>query len=300
MPTSLSSLLNGVRVTSEGHVYLTTSDRPEASQTEVPVCSSSLSCYSTGWSPQQTPTEGPLIPEAVFKAVWGSDSRVLVNSQGFPYSAVGRLTLDFEEKRALCTGALIGPSSVLTAAHCIYDRQLGRFARALTFSPAQMGRSSRPYGSATSVHFSAYEGFVDQGGFGLDLAVITLDQDMGYMTGWLSFGYDCGRWSRNILTAGYPGDLPGDRSDERGWYMYTPQGCSASVAGCEADPSSTFRHVCDTFGGQSGSPMMVGQTGTQVEGDLHIIGIHVGVVGDTNVAKQLTATDFQKIREWSA
>lgn len=66
-------------------------------------------------NPVQAEERGRLIPNAVLPGIGLADRRQ-VDQQVLPWRALGRVQL---EVGGLCTGALIGPSSVLTAAHCL-------------------------------------------------------------------------------------------------------------------------------------------------------------------------------------
>ncbi len=58
------------------------------------------------------------------------------------WEAVGRLTM---ADRAMCTGALIAPDLVLTAAHCLYDPHSGRLVkpRDIRFEAGLSGGSAK-------------------------------------------------------------------------------------------------------------------------------------------------------------
>lgn len=118
---------------------------------------------------------------AAVAPVWAEDARLRsleTGDAGRGWNAVGRLDLG---GRGFCTGALIAPDLVLTAGHCLYDKETG--AR---IEPAQIeflagwrnGRAEAYRGARQAV---AHPDFIYSGTDRLDrvthdLALIELDQ----------------------------------------------------------------------------------------------------------------------------
>ena len=152
---------------------------------------------------------------------------------------------------------MIDEYHVLTAGHCVHEGNGGDWADAITFSAGQDGEQigtsfqrseNQPYGQANAVWYRTYNAWINSGDYAFDLAVLTLDRNLGTHVGWFAYGWnsDDTYYSNNTAnTAGYPGDLTPTEFDL--WY----ESGNARNYGITTNELRTTD--IDTAGGQSGS-----------------------------------------------
>lgn len=202
---------------------------------------------------------------AQMRAFFGDDDRVVVRPTAMPWSAVGRLTFDHEGH---CSGALVSPRVVLTAAHCMFLNPAGRSVDVGEVIDPPRGFQAGRYknqilATARVVSFwippryDSRRHLVETDLDGLDYGFVLLDEPIGLQVGyfevWQPDDAVLARLTRRapmkVTQAGYSGD-----SDT----VLTAHG------GCEiyhAFDDMTVAHECDTMVGDSGSPLFLTKPG---------------------------------------
>ncbi|KIY97476.1 glutamyl endopeptidase [Monoraphidium neglectum] len=190
--------------------------------------------------------------------VINKDDRQLITdtsrvNRNFPARAVGQI--DFSERNggnSICSGALIGASTVLTAGHCVHTGRGGGFVRAWAFSPGRTTTTAtsrtvvNPYGTVKYSKLVTTNGWITASSFAYDLGVVNLQSAIGKTTGNLGYTASTGRLSETWTTYGYPGEKT------YGSMWTTSCGVNDNVA-----TDGITEMTCDVTGGQSGSPMFI-------------------------------------------
>jgi V8-like Glu-specific endopeptidase len=220
------------------------------------------------------------------RVVGPTDDRAQVtDSNAFPAYTVGWLwSQDQKGNWSTCTASLIGPKTVITAAHCVYDHETGGWATDIRFLPGVTDAASAPFGEFEWNSANILKGFIDNydgTNYGSvlpwDLAEIELVDNAGEQLGWLGVKVDTAAdFKATIL--GYPGDKP----DGTMWQT----SCDVPTANFG---DQVFWHTCNTAPGSSGSAMWEDDG----KGNLSIRGINVADDGKVNYGVRIIDSYFQ-------
>lgn len=214
------------------------------------------------------------------KKVFGEFERAQIyDTSAFPARIVGQIISNGD---GICTGTLIGPKHVITAAHCIYSQSEEKFYQAIYFAPGRINGQRTPYGVVAATKLYLHKDYINKvADVGYDYAVIELSEAIGDNIGWAGFkvyepSSDVQHFTQII---GYPGD----KEEGTMWGVECP-------LAVEGGWKATYR--CDTYGGMSGSSLRKNDQNDMV------VGVHTWGNEFMNGGVMLDQENFDNILSW--
>ncbi|MGA8402474.1 MAG: trypsin-like serine protease [Stellaceae bacterium] len=188
--------------------------------------------------------------------IGAADPRIRVDPEQGPWRAVGKLQAAALNLRVLCTATLIGPATVLTAAHCLYNPRT-RYA----FVPGSLhfliGYAGGRYaGHAVGVRIKIGDGYDPERPrqtIGSDWALVTLDEPPDAADRALPVLREPPETQARVMLGGYQQDHP--------LILMADTHCRIEGRVADASGRTLLRHNCAGTHGVSGAPLLIESDG---------------------------------------
>lgn len=216
-------------------------------------------------------SDRPIAPPGgaiTLESVIGLDERTrIVDTEDAPWRMICGLDIDGPWGNFVGTGWFVGPRTVITAGHCVYDRnQMGGWARKIVLRPG-VDDGDEPFKAITATRFETTDKWLQDQNADFDIGVIHLEKAdaIDAARGWFAVASFPDKKLQNHLVnvSGYPGDKGGR---QQWWARNRVRGLS---------PRRIFYDV-DTMGGQSGGPVFIIEKAGAAP---KVVGIHAYGVG---------------------
>jgi protease YdgD len=193
------------------------------------------------------------------------DARKRVDMTIMPWRAVGKIQANAGNIHLACTGALIGPREVLTAAHCLLNPRTRVNFPASSLHFLLAFESGRYTGHAVGTSFIAGNG-KDRTD---DWAVLTLAEPVAPATDALRLANRPPEVGENVMIGGY--------NQDHALILRADVNCKVTKIIDGPDSTRFIQHDCEATHGASGAPLFIRQ-----EGEWRIAAIATAALSGSN------------------
>ena len=131
-----------------------------------------------------------------------------IYTTNYPWSAQCKIYMTIKNVRYQGSATLIDMKCAITAGHCVHGGKNSSWATNVVVHPRWDGDADQ-YGSANGIQLLTWTGWSNNSDFNHDMGAIRLDRPVGYLTGWLGYGYNTSNNFYKTTTfnvAGYPAE----------------------------------------------------------------------------------------------
>jgi V8-like Glu-specific endopeptidase len=163
-----------------------------------------------GQPPPSYGEEVSLAPQLEPGDVFGPGEAVEVpHPLNYPYSTVGKLFYTQNGKEDEGSATLICPNVLLTAGHCIYDKDKGGKSIAVSFCPGWGYRKKEDPAYKFDCSYLAWQiAWERDKNYAYDYGLVWIDGNPGELIGWLGYAWNQSLDNRIWTAVGYPAPNP--------------------------------------------------------------------------------------------
>jgi protease YdgD len=196
------------------------------------------------------------LPPLLLPGVGAHDPRLRIDPNTAPWRAIGKVQANSGNLHSSCTGSLVGPATVLTAAHCVYNPRTKH-----NFPPETLhfliGYDSGNYAGHAVVRAivtgPGYDPAEPRQTMGSDWALLTLDKNLGTPDRVLAIRATPPEAGAIVTIGGYSQDHP--------LLLTVDPECRIVGQGKDAAGGRLLRDNCTGTHGASGAPILVREGG---------------------------------------